>query len=567
MTFALDKYLKFLPASAAVVAVEFLSGVASCVICGQIIGEDGLSALNLMQPVANAVTFLALLAGIGTSVLFATEMGRFDKRRASEYATQGLWTVLILGSLSMLVLALVRHFAAGAFGVTGAVLVGLKEYWLWFLPCALLEPLSVYLSSLCYADGDPKTCIGAYIVQFAATCAFSVWLTLRMGFAGCALGTIIGHVLAVAVLCMHFVRKENNIEYAWHFSVCDSWSICRCAIGDASSRIFEGALILALNLYVVARFGEGMLPVLSVAVVVLSAVEFFDGVPRAMQPLVSVYVGEGNDRLVFRVLRYAEILAFAEGAALALLLILFPQFAVSMVGITDPGLVGEAMTAVRIVAAGLVGLAFMALFNSYWTYIAKESLALALTACTMFVAPVVLFVAFGEVFGVVGVWAALAIAPFAAIGAFAFFICAKWGRKELPHFLDWRRAARIRVFDLVLSPKAICGVSEKIRKFLAIRRGFGRAKADLTALLVEETLMLVKDHNKGRKTRAEISLDFSRSDELRLIVRDDGEIFNLTDTDAEVSSLRAYLVSNLMVFLPAKRNMTITGFNRNIFQI
>ncbi len=547
--------------------VEFLSGVASCVICGQIIGEDGLSALNLMQPVTNAVTFLALLAGTGTSVLFATEMGRFNRRRASEYVTQGFWTVLILGLLAMFGLALARHFAAGAFGVTGAVLAGLKEYWLWFLPCALLEPLSVYLSSLCYADGDSKVCIFAYLAQFFANCAFSIWLTLRMGFAGCALGTIIGHLFSVAILCMHFTHKENNIKYAMHFSAGDSWGICRCAIGDASSRIFEGALILALNLYVVARFGEGMLPVASVAVVVLSAVEFFDGVPRAMQPLVSVYFGERNDRLVRRVLRYAEAVAFAEGALLALVLIVFPDCAVSLVGINDPGLLGPAKLAVRIVAAGLVGSAFMALFNSYWTYISKESLALAFTAFTMFVSPLVLFVVFGEIFGVAGVWAALAIAPYATIVAFAGFICVKWGKRALPHFLDRSRAAKIRVFDLVLSPESICNVSEKIRKFLAIRRGFGRDKADLTALLVEETLMLVKDHNEGRKTRAEVSLDFSRKSELMLIVRDDGEIFNLTDSDAEISSLRSYLVSNLMVFLPAKRNMTITGFNRNAFRI
>ena len=102
-------------------------------------------------------------------------------------------------------------------------------------------------------------------------------------------------------------------------------------------------------------------------------------------------------------------------------------------------------------------------------------------------------------------------------------------------------------------------------KFLVVRNCGNKKKANLTSLLVEEVLMLVKDHNSGRRTRAEVTLDFSRN--IRLIFRDDGEIFDITDADAKIMSYRSYLVSNLMIAIPARRNMMTTGFNRNAFEL
>ena len=122
MTFAASKFARFLPTATFAMAVEFLMGLSDSVICGHIIGEDGLSAINLMQPVFNVVSFFALLVGTGTCVLYAMEMGRFDRRRASEILTQGLWTTLAFGLLLVVALAVARNSATALFGVSGAVL-------------------------------------------------------------------------------------------------------------------------------------------------------------------------------------------------------------------------------------------------------------------------------------------------------------------------------------------------------------------------------------------------------------------------------------------------------------
>jgi hypothetical protein len=131
--------------------------------------------------------------------------------------------------------------------------------------------------------------------------------------------------------------------------------------------------------------------------------------------------------------------------------------------------------------------------------------------------------------------------------------------------LDRAQDRKTRVFDLVLDEKSICEASEAVGKFLRVRRTAGPSKAGWASLLVEESLMIVKDRNTDRRILAEITVDLR--DGLRLVLRDDGEIFDITDVDAKVSSLRAYLVSNLMAATPIRRNMLTTGFNRNAFKL
>ena len=566
MTFALDKFLRFLPSATFVMAAEYLIGLSHSVICGHLMGADALAAVNLMQPVLAAVAFCALLAGTGTSVLYSVEMGRFEQRRAREILTQGLWTACMLGAFAFAILALFRERAAESFGVSGAVLALVKEYWLWFLPCAILAPVEFLLTSACYSDGDGRICTLAYVGRLAGNCVISYVLALKYGIGGCAAGAAAGHIIAAGVLCLHFRKKTNSLGFVRHFSLADSFRICKCSMGDSSDKLCQAALFLALNLFCVAQFGPDVLPVVSVVIVVLGLSEVFDGVAKAMQPLASVYIGEGSDRLVKRILRYAEAVSGMEGACLAALLCAFPSLVLRLVGLDEPGLVERAALAVRIVSLGLVGTALVSLFNSYWTFKSRETLACSLTLVSMFFAPLALFVPLGCAFGEVGVWAALALAPYVSAGALSAFVAWKWGVRALPAFLDRAKMKATRVYDIVLGPDSICALSEKVGKFLAARRGIGERKASLTALLLEEALMVVMDRNAKRRIRAEVSLWFG-GDSLQLTVRDDGVIFNLTDADTKISSLRSFMVSNLMLILPARRNMTTTGFNRNAFKI
>ena len=565
VTFAAGKFAKFLPSATFAMAVESLMGLSDSIVCGHILGEDGLSAVNLMQPVFNTVSFFALLAGTGTSVLYGRATGRFDRRRAGELLTQGLWTALGFGLALACALALGRNAATAAFGVSGSVLAGVRSYWAWFVPCAVLEPLAFFFTSMCYQDGDGRTSSIAYAAQLLGNCALSIPLTMRYGYAGCAAGTALGHLAALSVLLLHFRRPGNSLSFAWHFSLKDTRLICTCAFGDAGIRLCQAGLMLALNVYTVARFGADRLPVLAAALAVLGISEAFDGVATAAQPLACVYIGERNGRLVRRIMRLAAIVSTAEGAALTLLLAAFPGLLTSLIGISDPALAASAHKAVRIVSLGLTGTSLVMLMNSYYTFRVREGLAFAATALSSFVLPAAFFPVAGAFSGETGVWTVLAASPYAAIVLIALYVAVKDGRGAFPLLLEKEREKKIRVFDLGIDPDSVCAAAAAVEEHLE-KEGAGPQRASKASLLVEETLMTVSERNAGKRTKAEVSVEFDGGT-VTLAIRDDGTIFDITDADARVSSLRSYLVSNLMTAIPRRRNLTATGFNRNLFKL
>ena len=564
MTFATSKFRSFLPAATFAMAAEFLMGLSDSVICGHILGEVGLAAVNLMQGVFEIVTFVGMMVAIGTSVLFATELGALHVRRARGYFTLGFFASIGFGLLVSAVLAAVRTPVIAAFGAAQNVSDMASCYWLWFLPAAALEPVAFFLGTMCYTDGDARLSFVSYFAQILGNCVLSVPLTMAYGPAGCAAGTGLGSALAIVILLLHFKRKGCMLGFSRHFVKTDLLRISRTSLGDASKNIGKAAMMFAMNAYVIARFGSGALPILAVAIMTIGISEVFDGVANAAQPLASVYVGERNTLLTKRIMRVAILTSLAEGGGVMLLLLAFPRLMLLLAGIDSPEVVPEAMLAVRLVSLSLPGLALVLLFNSYYVFIRREKLSTGLTLAAVVVVPFALVMAFGEAFGMHGVWLALGLAPTAALAAVALYVLLLGGRRLFPFLLPGGREAALRVFDLELDPNSICAASADVESHLRAQGVDGR-RASKAALLVEEALMVVRERNAGRRIKAEVTVDLNEG--LTLVLRDDGEIFDITDADARISSLRSYLVSNLMTALPSRRNLTTTGFNRNVFRL
>ena len=564
MTFGVAKFRGFLFVASFSMAVEFLMGFADSVIAGNLLGETALAGLNLLQPPMNFVSFVACLLGTGTAICFSTEIGRFDRARATEMYSQGFWSAALIGGIGMLAFAVGRDPFLGMFGASKDVLAFAEPYWNWFVPNVLLEPLAVLLASAVYADGGARLCLGAYFVQLFGNCGVSYLLCRTMGMSGCALGTTVGNLGAIAILSCHFLRRAHTLRLVRHFSFGDLWHICKSSFGDASVRLCWAVLFMLLTAYVIDSFGSETLPVLNVVLAVIGFSEAFNGTPNAAQPIVGVYRGEGNTLGVRTVMRAATCVAIAFGGVFLAILMCWPKLVVGLVGIDEPSLVPVSCTAIRLVASGLVCTALVLLFNSYYLFIEREWLACSLTVLANLVVPVALFPVCGKLFGMNGVWAALGAAPAATALIFCGFLLIRYGRGQFPLLLPHEREANLHVLNLRLTEGEIAAASEKVGKILTAAAA-PQSTVLRAALMVEEVFMAVKDRNGARSVRAEVTLDLN-GDEAVLILRDDGEVFNITDADARITSLRTFLVASVMEFQPKRMNLTTIGYNRNIFK-
>lgn len=561
--FATEKFKSFLLAGTFTAFIGYVNRLSDSVIIGHVIGEDALAGLNMVTPILSAVTFFAFVIALGTSTNYSIWLGRLDRRRARGFFMQGLWLALLVGGALVLAMRFGGDFYFSLLSASEYVEMYARQYLSWAWPIALTECLMMLLAVFCCADGDIRLCSFVYGGVFAVNVLVSYSaVRMGMGASGCALGTVIAETLGILALCGHFFRKVNTFRPVWHFSLSDSYYVFRASFGDAAAFLCDALLFFVLNKLVIAKFDSDMLPVAGAAIVVWSLLEVFNGVGVAVQPLVTVYWGERNTRAIRKVMQAAIIAAAAEGLLLAALFLVGRGrviiWLLGIEGLDYPELLDAARSCVLLMCGGFLPLALAGLFNSYFLFIERPWVSLYTTVLCYLAMPVAcVFV--GALFGLNGVWAGLGVGPLLGILAMAAAILLKRGRHGFPMLLPRQREAKIRMFDLVLTEQEIVRVSK------AVAEALPESVAQRAALMVEEVFMTVRERNPNRKKLiGEVTLDLN--DGILMTLRDDGIIFDITDADAKVSSLRTYLVASVMARHHDRINLVTAGFNRNVFR-
>ncbi len=561
--FGIEKFKGLLLAGSFTVLASYVVRLSDSIIAGNMIGADALAGVTLIAPCLSAVSFVAGLIATGMATNYSIAMGRCDRARARQIFMQALWSVLIAGG----VLAAAFLFGKDAFlsfmGASPEVTRHAADYLKWVWPVAILEGLEMLLVSLGYADGDARLCSISYVFIFIGNFAISILgVKLGLGTAGCALGSIVSESLGALVMAIHFLRKTNTFRPVRHFAWRDSLLIVKSSFGDAAAFLCDGCLFLFLNKFIIVHFGSGLLPIVGVATALWGFLEFFNGIGVAIQPIVTVYYGENNTRSVRKVMGAAMKVAVIEGVVFMAFFGAFPEAVVKLVGLSDAAMIGDACVALRCISIGFVALAFAGLFNSYYMFVERAFLAGVVTFLCYLVMPIVC-VAVCSLGGVTGVWVGLGLGPFAGLALTSLFILLLNGSGMYPLLLSRARDAKLHVFDFELTDLAIVSASRQAAGVLA-KSGVAEGVILRVSLLIEEVMMAVKDRNRGKKVLAEATLDLN--DGVSLTLRDDGEIFDITDADQQISSLRSFLVASMMMYQDGRMNLVTTGFNRNVFR-
>lgn len=557
--FATEKFKAFLLAGTFSAVAGYFGRLVHSVVVGNVIGEDALAGVNMAAPLLVAVTFVAYLVAGGTANNYAIWMGRLNRARAREFFMQGLWMALGCGVVLSLALWLGEDWYLGALNGSEYVEMYGRQYLDWMWPMGFTKCILVFVALFCVADGDFRLCTAAYVVVMATNAVVSyVAVEKGMGASGCALGTVASEALGAVILCGHFLRKINTAGFVWHCSVRDCYMIVRASFGSVSAMLCDAVLFFVVNKVVIVRFDSDLLPIAGMAISLWGLLTVFNGVGYAVQPLVTVYWGEGNTRGIRKVMQAALVAALAEGVALAAVFLVFPGLATWMFGVEYPDLVEDARECARILCCGFLPVAVASLLNSYYLYIERPLVSLAMTVLC-YVAMPVAGVLIGAEFGLRGVWFGMGLGALVGVAAMSAVVYARRGRHGFPLLLPRRREAKIRMYDLELTEAEIVRVSREVAAALP------EAVAVRASLMVEEVFMTVRERNPaGRRLMGEVTLDLN--DGVVMTLRDDGVIFDITDADARISSLRTYLVASVMEAQRGRVNLVTSGFNRNVFR-
>jgi hypothetical protein len=317
--------------------------------------------------------------------------------------------------------------------------------------------------------------------------------------------------------------------------------------------------------FVSSRYGDPGLVTLSVVVSLIEFSVVMDGVGMAMQPLMGTYFGEKNHPLIKRVMKAGIKAALIEGVIATILIWVFSKQFCGLFGITGGASLEPSITAIRIVSLGFTFCSAVSMMTSYYMLIDRIGMATCFACFQNGLLYILLPILGSVIFGINGMWAGFVAAPILTLVCAMLFVYLRFGKDNFPFLLN-DMDSEIVVLDDTLSPESASALSVQVADCL-ISHQYPKETANRAGLFAEEMGLTVLDINKQSKDPILVELSlFFEDDQVLIVERDSGVLFDLTDPDAPVKGLSGFLLSGLMETHKDKAYLVTTGYNRNMIR-
>ena len=540
--------------------------MADTFIAGLMLGERGVAGINLVMPIYSLSSFFVLMFSLGAPILYSHQLGSFQKEDADKTFGTGLFTTIIIGVILFLMLLLLGDAYLHFYDTTPEVCELAKAYLKWLKYVILLNPVYSLVAGMVFADGDEVISIISQLISGVGNILLSVFLCRILGIEGLGLASFVSLAVAFVTLFIHFAKKNNSLHLNLYYSREIIKKIVKYSIVDSSTYLFIAIFTFCCNRLVVHFFGSNMIFVASIIILVKELQILFDGIGEAITPLISLYLGEETYGGVHEIWHHAKKTARIESILVTGLILIFAPFIVTVIGIKDPQYLPIATMELRVLSISLFFTCRLYLDSSYYVIVEKIPLGVLICALRDMVISLPLAMLGSWIGGINGMGIGLMIAQPIGYLIAVGYVRARYGKENYPLFIADKENSKGSLFyELSLNPEDIISVRDNIENDLR-QAGYPKSVINKVSLLVEETLMLIFENNPKRIVLAECSV--LMGEKLTLVIKDDGIIFDLTDSDMKLSSFRSYVISNVAETISSRKKHFLTlSYNRNVFEI
>lgn len=560
LSFANSAVNKLLLSCLLISLVTYLSTVSSSLIAGKIVGNNALSAINLINPLYNYANFFSGMIGIGSSLMYFRFIGAYKKDRANEIFGQSIILSISIGILIFIVMSVIETPYLDSLNISNELRYEAEQFWKFEkVVMALLPSDFVLFEMLCT---DTKLILIADIAFYVTGIGSSIIFTNLFGTMGTSMGMTVGIIICDLILCTHFLSKKNEFKFKFHFSFKDIKEMLNLSLVDSSTYLDSGLLIMFINTYVLKNFSEDMLPVTAVMVTILDIIIVFDCVGSAFSPVAEVFLGENNFNDEKDVARYSLFISQVFGVLVTILFIvaapLFPQF----FRIEDPIQADLLVKVIRLFAPSMLLYSLSYMIISHYIAIRKISLAVIIEWTKALIAPAICILIFGGLFGFKGIWGSFFIAQILCALCFNLSIKLFSKRNKSIWLLD-DNAYPTFSCSYYANKENVINARNDIEKFL-IDTSVNKSIINKIIMTIEDMTNIVIDKNPNRKVIIQYNV-FIHDDCIYLYERDNGEIYDLTNPDNNITSFNEYIFNCISGTFNDKQYLISIDYNRSVF--
>ena len=292
-------FKNYLTASVMTVAATQVANIVDGAIVGNLIGPEGLAAVNLSKPLLQAFYATSCIYIVSSTMLAGMAIGKGDKQKAGK-----LFTFSIIASLLFSVVFVVGGLAF--FGQLSQLLCNsdsLRPMSNAFMQVTILSAtpqlLMYTFHQFVTVDGSPQLISRAVIVgNIVNICLDIIFIKYcGWGIAGAAWATFVMYIVCILMVLPHF-RKKATLR----FCLCHKGDIEWGRLLSLGLPFFLSTVLISVqyvsNNHVAGKYlGDGGLVALAVCMQLFSfSMIILTGTIRTIQPVGSILKGMGDDR-------------------------------------------------------------------------------------------------------------------------------------------------------------------------------------------------------------------------------------------------------------------------------
>lgn len=377
----------FLPSLFSAFGLAF-ADMADALVVGQRMGATGLAAISLSLPVYMIINLFMHGFGGGGSVRYSKLLGEGRKDDAVRSFNRVAQAAL---AVSIVMAVLGNLFLEPLLSVLGAApenqeLYNASREYVQIIVCGI--PLFFFAYILNYYlrnDDNQRLASVAFIIGNAVDIGLNILfvLVLDLGVKGAAYSTLIGYAVSICCYLPGLFSKKHTLRVRTvRPGIREAFSCFATGFSTSSQYLMQMLFFIIVN-NTLLRMMNGSESGVAVFDMLQNAsylvLYLYDAAAKAAQPLASTYCGEQNRQGERNTLRYALIFGSLAGAAMALLLCLFPHTICALFGLGEASLIAMATPALRIYCGGLLLAGVSIILESYFQSCDREKAAFALT--------------------------------------------------------------------------------------------------------------------------------------------------------------------------------------------
>lgn len=392
--------------------------IADGVFVGQGIGSNALASVNIVAPLFMLTTGVALLFGVGSSVVASIHLSQGRLKAANINITQAVAAAVTVMVVSGAVILIWDEHAARLFGASDTLLPGVLEYMRWVVPALVFSVLTGVGLFVIRLDGSPTFAMMCNVIPAALNIILDYVFVFPLGWGltGAALATGIAIASGAMMVVVYLLWFNKTLRlYRLKFSAKSLRLTGRnlsymVKIGSSSmlGEVAIASMMLMGNYVFMTTLHEDGVAAFSVMCYCFPIVFMVsNAIAHSAQPIISYNYGIGRDDCVRKTFLLSLKVALVLGVVLFGVVYLFCPWIVAMFLAPGSAAYVIATEGIPYFTFGFVFFALNIAWIGYYQSIEKSKRAMVFMVLRGIVLMGIFFVFLPKIWGEAGLWLAI----------------------------------------------------------------------------------------------------------------------------------------------------------------